>query len=623
MNLSEATSQNLIFLDQAFRTKDEIFSFVAKKMQAAGIVSSAEIYKQALYDREAEGLTGFENGLAIPHGKSSTVKRAAFAVVRLSEPLSAAEYGALNAENKVELLFVLAIPEAQAATHLDLLAKLSTRLGDAAFLAKFKEATSATEVLAFLGTENENESLSALTEKTNGLILGVTACAAGIAHTYMAAEAIVKAAARLGYAAKVEKQGANGLEDRLTAADVNQAVGVILAHDVALKDLARFDKLPKLDVPVAAPIKSPEKVVGDLLKVAEDHVTSASPFAAAEVVKENESAVEAAKRHLMTGVSYMLPFVVAGGMILSIGLWLLQAWPDTGAHDWRHTVVTAGVAVFQLMYPIIGAYIAYSIADKPALVVGMTAGLFANTLGAGYLGAILGGFVAGYLVKQMRKIKLPKVMQPLLPLILIPLFGSGLMILMMYTIGQPVVWLNKALTSGLQSMSGSSVILLGVIIGAMMAVDMGGPVNKAAFAFCVGMLGAKVYAPAAAMWVGIMTPPVALGLATLIAPKKFTAQEKASWSTAILGGLTGITEFAIPFAVRDPWRTIVSLVVGSAVGAGFTLGIGTYATMPSGGIFLIFLGGFHSPFGFLLGFAVAIAVTILMLVLLKKEVVED
>ncbi|MGT2958495.1 hypothetical protein A9Q68_06775 [Streptococcus bovimastitidis] len=616
MDLRQATSSDLIFLDQEFTSKAAIFEFVSQKFEEKGIVESKDSFLQALIAREAEGVTGFENGLAIPHGKSSTVKKATFAIVRLSQALTPEAYPSLIEDNRVRLLFILAIPEGSNAEHIKLLAELSGKLADKDVVNAFMETKSVDETMHLLEF-GEGEKIMA---NEKGLILAVTACAAGVAHTYMAAEALTRVGKAKGYDVKVEKQGAAGVEDMITAADVKNAVGVILAHDVRLKDVDRFEGLPVIDTSVGAPIKNAEKLIDDLLLQKGNKVTPiASRTEVQEQSKESKGfwsdIFESGKTHLMTGVSYMLPFVVAGGMILTIGLLLGGGKVDSG---WTKTTVEVGVAIFGLMYPVLGGYIAYSIADKPALVVGMAGGLLSNTVGAGYLGALLAGFLAGAIVKLIKRVPVPEFIKPIVPLVIIPLVGSAAIAVIMYGIGGPLQALNKAMENGLSSMQGGNLVLLGLIIGAMMAVDMGGPINKAAFAFCVGMIGQKIYAPMAACWIGIMTPPVALAIATMIAPKKFTEAEKASRLTAIIGGLTGITEFAIPFAVRDPWRVILSLVIGSGVGGALALGLGVKASIPSGGIFVVW--AFENPIGFLVAFVAGILTTALTVVALKKEV---
>ncbi|MFI3595352.1 fructose-specific PTS transporter subunit EIIC [Streptococcus uberis] len=616
MDLRQATRHDLIFLNQEFSTKESIFDFVSQKFKEKGIVESKEVFKEALYNRESQGVTGFEHGLAIPHGKSNTVNQAAFAIIRLKDCLPENEYKSLIETNKVKLLFVLAIPEGSNNEHIKLLAELSGKLADKDTVDHFMGADSVDSIMHLLEFGNGDKSMA----KDKGLILAVTACAAGVAHTYMAAEALTKVGNEKGYAVKVEKQGAAGVEDLITADDISNAVGVILAHDVRLKNIERFEGLPVIDTNVGAPIKNAKKLIDDLLLQEWNNITPiASRTEIQEKPKESKGfwadIFESGKNHLMTGVSYMLPFVVAGGMILTIGLLLGGGKVDSG---WTKTTVDVGVAIFGLMYPVLGGYIAYSIADKPALVVGMAGGLLSNTVGAGYLGALLAGFLAGAIVKLIKRLPVAEFIKPIVPLVIIPLVGSATIAAIMYGIGGPLQALNKAMENGLASLQGGNLVILGLIIGAMMAVDMGGPINKAAFAFCVGMIGQKIYAPMAACWIGIMTPPVALAIATMIAPKKFTEAEKASRLTAIIGGLTGITEFAIPFAVRDPWRVILSLVIGSGVGGALALGLGVKASIPSGGIFVVW--AFENPIGFLIAFVVGILTTALTVVALKKEV---
>lgn len=323
--------------------------------------------------------------------------------------------------------------------------------------------------------------------------------------------------------------------------------------------------------------------------------------------------IEQAKTHLMTGVSYMLPFVVAGGLLLTIGL-LMGNEEGNFAQD----LVDIGVLVFSLMVPVMAGYMAYSIADRPGIAPGMAGGLLANEIGAGFLGGIIAGFLAGFIVNQLKKIPMHSYIAALKPIIVIPLLGVGaISLLMMFVIGEPIAALSSGLEDWLSSLSGSNLVVMGLVIGGMMAIDMGGPINKVAFAFSVGMLNEGLYAPMAACWIGIMTPPIGLALATVIAPKKFSQSEKASALPTTIMGATGITEGAIPFAVADPLRVIPSLVVGSSVGGALALALGSKASVPSGGVIIIPF--FEKPLMFVLAFVVAIAVTALMTALLKKN----
>jgi fructose-specific phosphotransferase system IIC component len=328
--------------------------------------------------------------------------------------------------------------------------------------------------------------------------------------------------------------------------------------------------------------------------------------------------LEEAKTHLMTGVSYMLPFVVAGGLLLTIGLLLGGGEQEAG---FAKKTVDTGVLIFKLMVPVMAGYMAYSIADRPGIAPGMVGGLIANEIGAGFLGGIVAGFLAGYIVNGIKVIPMHRYFVQLKPIIVIPLLGAGAVALLMYIIGQPIAALSEGLEAWLKSLSGGNLIILGLIIGAMMAFDMGGPVNKVAFAFCVGMLNQEIYAPMAACWIGIMTPPIGLALATRIAPKKFTAAERQSALPTTFMGATGITEGAIPFAVTDPLRVIPSIVIGSAVGGALALALGAQAPVPSGGVFVVPF--FIKPIMFVIAFVVGIVVTALTAAVLKKKVEEE
>jgi fructose-specific phosphotransferase system IIC component len=328
--------------------------------------------------------------------------------------------------------------------------------------------------------------------------------------------------------------------------------------------------------------------------------------------------IEEAKTHLMTGVSYMLPFVVAGGLILTIGLLMGGGEQESG---FAKKAVETGVLIFSLMVPVMAAYMAYSISDRPGIAPGMVGGLIANEIGAGFLGGIVAGFLAGYIVNALKSLPMHRYLVQLKPIIVIPLLGAGAVALLMYIIGQPIAALSSGLEDWLKSLSGGNMLLLGLIIGAMMAFDMGGPINKVAFAFCVGMLNQEIYYPMAACWIGIMTPPIGLALATRIAPKKFTLAERQSALPTTFMGATGITEGAIPFAVSDPLRVIPSIVIGSAVGGALALGLGAEAPIPSGGVFVVPF--FVKPIMFVIAFAVGIIVTALTAALLKKKVEEE
>lgn len=599
MNLTQATSERLVFLNQSFTKKEDIFEFVAQKLLDEGKIESAKIFKQALFSREEMGITGFENGLAIPHGKSSTVKEATFVVVRLTNSLDSSEYLSLDPSNQVDTLFVLAIPENEAGTaHLTLLADLASRLGNEDYLNKIKSAASTGEVIQILGEDTEDKIEPA---DNKGLILGITACAAGIAHTYMAAEAISKKAREMGYRVKIEKQGANGVEDRITAQEVKQAVGIILAHDVALKDMGRFATLPKVDVKVAEPLKNSEKLIKDLLIKAENYTPSLEEVSSEEL-EDNKGFWGEIKDSVLTGISYIIPIIIAGGMIGAIAVMITQIFHLQGqmatpvapaVNDfWLYLLKTLGGNMLGvLMPPILSAYMAYSLADKPGLAPGFAAGLAATAINSGFLGAMLGGLVAGFLMKWMKNnIKTNGVLKGFVTFWVYPVVGTLITaILMLFIIGQPVAWLNTALLDFLKSMQGSNAILLGAILGIMVSFDLGGPVNKAAYAFCIGAMASGNFIPYAIFASVKMVSAFSLSAAMFFKKDLWTKEEREIGTQTWILGFAGITEGAIPVAMGDPVRILGSFICGSLVTGAIVASANIGLNVPGAGIFSLAL----------------------------------
>ncbi|MDR0297191.1 MAG: fructose-specific PTS transporter subunit EIIC [Streptococcaceae bacterium] len=639
MNLSQATSEQLIFLNQPFMTKEEIFQFVAEKFENEGIVESADAYKAALYERESMGVTGFENGLAIPHGKSRTVKKAAFAVVRLEKPLAPSDYASLNAENQVDTLFVLAIPDAQAGSnHLMLLADLSAKLGDISYVKKIKAAKTPGELLTLLDSVEKAE-LKANGNK--GLILGVTACAAGIAHTYMAAEAISKKAAEMGYTAKVEKQGANGIEDRITASDVSRAIGVIFAHDVALGELERFTKLPKVDVSVSEPIKDAGKVIAALLEKVDGRQPSNETVV--DEVPQKQNFLKVLSTSVMTGISYMIPLLVAAGLMMGIATltwaYLLHLpmtavgsaayLPGGAAHAAGVTLYVNYLYLFgglllKFIYPVFGMFVAYAIAGRTGLVAGFAGGLFASGLqftiwgasiaipattakaglqgtntavaslaafnkGAipsGFLGALILGLIAGFLVKWMNEhIKVSKNLQAIKPMFLIPGLSVFVIFVLNFSLVQPVFGgMNQAIANWITSMSGSGKLLLTAIIAACTAFDLGGPVNKAAGAINIALAADKTF-PLTGRVLAIVIPPIGLGLSTIIdrfvvRRRVYPEDLRVAGGTSFLLGFIAISEGGIPFMLRNPLITIPINIIGAVAGSTTAVALGAVQWLP-------------------------------------------
>lgn len=630
MNLVDATARELIFLNQSFTTKDQVFNFVAEQFAKQGIVSNQKEYLKSVYDRENESATGFDNGLAIPHGKSDTVKKAAYAVVKLAKPLT--DYESLDPTNQVELLFMLAIPSSEAgSTHLDLLAQLATRLSDPKYVSQFKRATTEDQVLELLATTDDKEDVLPVDEE-KGLILGITACAAGIAHTYMAAEAITKEANRLGYKAKVEKQGAKGIEDRITKSDVENAIGVIFAHDVALKETNRFNTLPQLNVNVAEPIKNPTKVVDELLQKAKNHVIGSSIDESAFDDEESKGLWSEIKDSVMTGISYIIPIIIAGGMISTVAVLITQIFglQDVAAAEGSWLFLLNGLGgglLGQLMLPVLSGYMAYAVADKPGLTPGFAGGLAAMTINSGFLGAMLSGLLAGFIMKWMKQhVKASGVFSGFVTFWVYPVIGSLVVgVVMLFLLGKPVAAINNGLIGWLDTLQGTNAVILGGVLGAMVSFDLGGPVNKAAYAFCIAAMSNGNFAPYCAFASVKMVSAFSLSAACILRKDLFTEQEREIGTQTWILGLAGITEGAIPFAMGDPIRVIGSFIAGSLVTGAIVMSAGIGLNVPGAGIFSMFLlqGGSSSLMSAIiwLGAALlgAVISTILLIVTRKQK----
>ncbi|MBO0458960.1 PTS 2-O-a-mannosyl-D-glycerate transporter subunit IIABC [Enterococcus hulanensis] len=628
MNLANATSQALIFLERDFETREEVFEFMTQKLYEQGKLSDSKSFLEAIYDREKISVTGFENGLAIPHGKSSAVLEASFAVVRLRRPLS--DYPSLDPNNKVSLIFMLAIPESEAgSTHLDILAKLAGRLSDSSYLERFKKAKSTTEIIALL---DEKEDLSTSIEGEKGLILGITACAAGIAHTYMAAESITKTANQLGYKARIEKQGAKGIEDRITSSEVNEAVGIILAHDVSLKGMERFANIPKIDTTVAEPIKHPEEIINRLLTKVENFVPGSE--AREEFTEEDESAKslkQQIKDSILTGISYIIPIIIAGGMISTVAVLITQIFglQDLAAVEGSWLFLLKGLGgglLGSLMIPVLSGYMAYSIADKPGLTPGFAGGLAAMTINSGFLGGMLAGLFAGFLMNWMKKnINANGVFSGFVTFWIYPVVGSLIVgVVMLFLIGKPVAALNNGLIGWLDTLQGSNALLLGAVLGAMVSFDLGGPVNKAAYAFCIAAMSNGNFIPYCTFASVKMVSAFSLSAACLIRKNLFTEQEKEIGNQTWLLGLAGITEGAIPFAMGDPIRVIGSFIGGSIVTGAIVAYTGLGLNVPGAGIFSMFLleGNYSGVTGALIWFGAAIigaAISTILLIVTRQQ----
>lgn len=452
-------------------------------------------------------------------------------------------------------------------------------------------------------------------------ILAVTACPTGVAHTYMAAESLAKAAREKGITIKVETRGAVGVENEFTEQEIAEAHAIIVAADTDVLE-SRFAGKPVVKVPVAQAIKNPAGLLDEALN--KEAASADDYLKQVEQSKSQRSASRTgAYKHLMTGVSNMLPLVVAGGLLIALSfIFGIEAFKEQGTFA-AALMDIGGGAAFALMVPILAGFIAFSIAEKPGLAPGLVGGMLASKMGAGFLGGIIAGFLAGYVAKLLKDyIKMPKNFEGLKPILIIPLLATGITgLLMIYVIGEPVKAIMDGLTVWLKSLGSTNAVLLGLLLGAMMAFDMGGPVNKAAYTFAVGLLASSVYGPMAAVMAAGMTPPLGLWLATLLAPKKFTKEERDAGKAASVLGISFITEGAIPFAAGDPFRVIPSIMVGSALTGALSMLFGATLRAPHGGIFVLPI---PNAVGQLAMYALAIVagtlVTAIMLNILKKPV---
>ncbi|MCO7361545.1 PTS 2-O-a-mannosyl-D-glycerate transporter subunit IIABC [Enterobacter mori] len=585
MNLTTLTHSSAVCVQAHYASPDEAIRQLTMRLVALGKITDGDAFLAEVYRRESQGPTALGEGLAVPHGKSSAVNEAAFAVATLSEPL---EWEGVDGPENVELIVLLAIPPAEAgSTHIQVLTALTSRLADDALRERVMAAATAEDLLdALNGGSQEDEVTTLLNAPT---VICVTACPAGIAHTYMAAEYLEKAGRKLGVNVVVEKQGANGIEGRITAQQLQEAKACIFAAEVAIKESERFQGIPAISVPVAEPLRHAEALIERALALPSS--SEALPGQA-----EKKSVKTELKQALLSGISFAVPLIVAGGTVLAVSVLLAQILGLQHLFDlenswlWMYRKLGGGMLGI-LMVPVLAAYTAYSLADKPALTPGFAAGLAANMIGSGFLGAIIGGLIAGYLMRWVKNhIRLSSRFNGFLTFYLYPVIGVlGAGSLMLFVIGEPVAWLNTTLTAWLNGLSGANALLLGAILGFMCSFDLGGPVNKASYAFCLGAMANGVYGPYAIFASVKMVSAFTVTASTLLAPKLFKPFEIETGKSTWLLGLAGITEGAIPMAIEDPLRVIGSFVLGSMVTGAIVGAMGIGLSTPGAGIFSLFL----------------------------------
>ena len=628
MKIQDLLRKDVMLLDLQATEKTAVIEEMIKSLVDHGYVTDFEAFKEGILAREALTSTGLGDGIAMPHSKNSAVKEA---TVLFAKSNKGVDYESLDGQ-PTDLFFMIAAPEGANDTHLAALAELSQYLMKDGFADKLRQVTSPDQVIELFDQASEKAEEPAVVEPANeggDFLVAVTACTTGIAHTYMAQEALQKVAAEMGVGIKVETNGASGVGNKLTAEDIKKAKAVIIAADKAV-EMNRFDGKPLIKRPVADGIRKTEELINQALSGNAEVYKAANGGGAAESSNEKLSLGAAFYKHLMSGVSQMLPFVIGGGIMIAISFLLDQGVPkDQLSHLGNYNGLSAlfnqiGGAAFGFMVPVLAAYIAYSIAEKPGLVAGFVAGAIAKAgiaygnipvykdladktpeqvqeilkslaesqVSSGFLGALVGGFLAGGIVLLLRKyIKVPRSLEGVKSILLLPLLGVALTGFAMLAVNIPMSAINTALNDFLMSLSGTSAVILGLLVGGMMAVDMGGPVNKAAYTVGTLSLAESLTSGGSTVMAAVMAagmvPPLAVFVATILFKNKFTEEERDSGITNIVMGLSFITEGAIPFGAADPARAIPSFIVGSAL-TGALVGLSGIKLMaPHGGIFVI------------------------------------
>ena len=626
MRIIDLLKKEGIELNSKVNSKEEALNKLVDLMDKEGNLSDKEVYKEAVLKREELSTTGIGDGIAIPHGKSKAVKKAGLSSIVVRDGI---DFDSLDGQ-PAKLFFMIAAPEEANNLHLDVLARLSTILMDEDFRNKLINANSKEEYLKLIDEKEKEKFETEKIEEKNEegyRVLAVTACPTGIAHTYMAAESLEEKAKQMGISIKVETNGSGGAKNVLTKEEIEKAECIIIAADKNV-DMARFDGKRLIKTKVANGIHKAQELIEEATsgKAPIYHADGQSQGGDESIEKEGVGHI--IYKHLMNGVSHMLPFVIGGGILIALAF-LFDDYSINPANFGMNTpfaafLKTVGGTAFGFMLPVLSGYIAMSIGDRPALAVGFVGGMLANQGGSGFLGALLAGFIAGYLVLLLKKIfsKLPQDLEGLKPVLLYPFFGILLIgAIIIFVINPPVSAINAGLTNTLNSMGESSKVVLGIILGGMMAVDMGGPINKAAYVFGTAGLASGQFDIMAAVMVGGMVPPLAIALCTTFFKNRFTKRERQSGITNYIMGLSFITEGAIPFAASDPLRVIPACVVGSAVAGGLSMMFGCSLRAPHGGIFVVPVIG--NPLGYLIALAAGSIVGMFLLAILKKPLKEN
>ena len=638
MRITDLLDKRSISLDGAPKNKQEALDMAIDLMKGSDKINDQEAYRKQVYKREEEGTTGIGMGIAIPHGKCNAVDRPGLAAMVIKDGV---DFDSLDGE-PVHLLFLIAAPDTEDNIHLEVLSKLSMMLMDDNFTQSLKNASSVDEFMEIINKADEERpdlseqfggSEEAPAEEKQAKILAVTGCPTGIAHTYMAAEGIEKAAKARGCFVKVETRGSGGAKNVLTAQEIADADGIIVAADTQVP-MDRFNGRKVIVCQVSDGISKADELVDRVIRG--DVPVYHSEHAAEQQASSGKASGGIGHQiytQLMNGVSHMLPFVVGGGILIALAFLIdglcvdMNALaPADRANFGTITPVAAmlkniGGIAFGFMLPVLAGFIAMAIGDRPALAVGFVGGMMAANGNSGFLGALVAGFAAGYIIKGLICIceKLPEALEKIAPVLLYPLFGILIIGLLMNFVIEPVMGaINGAMNSGLMSMSGSSKIILGMILGGMMAIDMGGPFNKASYVFGTAAIAAGNYDIMAAVMIGGMVPPCAIALATLLFKDKFTKEERNAGPTNFIMGLAFITEGAIPFAAADPIHVLPACIIGSAAAGALSMAFQCTLMAPHGGIFVFPVVG--NPLMYLLALVVGTVVSAILLGVLKKKV---
>jgi len=626
MRITDLLSPEGMDLNGKASSKSEAIDKLISLMNKMGKINDLEEYKRHVLAREKEGTTGIGEGVAIPHAKTDAVSEAGLSVMVVKDGV---DFESLDGQ-PTQLLFLIAAPDTEDNIHLDVLGRLSILLMDDDFRQKLIHAKDTKEFYKLIDvaeTEKfDDEPKKEVVPQGGFRILAVTACPTGIAHTYMAAESLGNKAKEMGISIKVETNGSGGVKNMLTKKEIEEADAIIVAADKNV-EMARFNGKRVVMTQVSKGINKPQELIEQALS-GNAPVYHANQNEISESTGEKESVGRQIYKHLMNGVSHMLPFVIGGGILIALSFLFDQGAIGKATFGsstpFAAFLMTVGKQAFSMMMPILAGYIAYSIADRPGLAVGIVGGLLAAASGSGFFGALAAGFAGGYLVVFIKFLtsRMPQSLEGIKPVLIYPLFGIlGIGAIMVFIINQPFTIFNGWLNASLSGMGQGSKILLGLVLGGMMSIDFGGPFNKAAYVFGVASIATKNYDIMAAVMIGGMVPPLAIALCTVFFKNRFTKKERQSGLTNFIMGLSFITEGAIPFAAADPLRVIPSCIVGSAVAGALSMFFNCTLMAPHGGIFVIGIVG--HPLLYVLALAIGSVIGMLLMAILKKPIELD